>query len=123
MNTFYAVKVESKPKPGEEIERAFMHVLCDSKQKPVPGIVITGVYGDVRASSDRYPFIILKDGQGDYGSCAEGAPDRFFQTTFREQTIKTGEYFTTTSCDPDQPAREIATTYVIVGVTPLAGHL
>jgi hypothetical protein len=123
MNTFYAVKVQSKPKPGEEIQRAFMHVLCDSERKPVAGIVITGVYGDVGVSANRYPFVILKDGQGDYGSSAEGELDRFFQTNFRTKSIVPGELFSSTSADPDQPAKEITTTYQIVEVEPLTGHL
>jgi hypothetical protein len=105
-----------------KIAHAFMHVLCDGKRKPVLGIVITGIDGDVRVSSDRRPFVILKDGQGDYGSCLEGEPDRFFQTNFRTKPMTVGELFSVTSCDPDQPAREIATTFKIVEVTPLAGH-
>jgi hypothetical protein len=116
MNTFYAVKVESRPKSGEEIERAFVHVLCDGERKSVPGIVITGVYGDVSASSNRYPFVILKDGLGDYGTSAEEAPDRFFQTNFRTKSIVVGELFSSTSAGPEQPARETTKTFEIVEV-------
>jgi hypothetical protein len=122
MKTFCTVKVESQPKPGEEIRRAFMHVLCDSERKPVSGIVITGIEGDIRFSSDRRPVVILKDGQGDYSSYLEREPDRFFQTNFRTKRIVIGEFFSVTSCEPDQPAREITRTFRIVEVTPLAGH-
>jgi hypothetical protein len=118
MNTFCTVKVESKPEPGEEIQRAFLHVLCDGGNIPVRGIVITGVYGDVSDSSNRCPFVIMKDGRGDYGSYAEGRPDRFFQTNIRTKPLVAGTRFTT-SGHHDQLAKEVTTTYEVVEVTPL----
>jgi len=89
----------------------------------VPGIVITGVGGDIKSDSNRTPFVILKDGRGDYGSDFAEDSDRFFRTNLRSKTIRPGELFTTWVSDSERPNRTHETSFRIKKVTPLAGLL
>jgi hypothetical protein len=122
MNTMLAVEVESLPNAyNDEVYRAVLYVLCDPKSKPVSGIMITGVGVDVKGSSDRWPFVILKDGRGDYGKDFNSPLARFFETNLRSKTMKPLELFTVHSPDPEQVARQIETTFRIRKTTALAG--
>lgn len=122
MNTMLAVEVENLPNAHDvEIHRAILYVLCDPKLKPIPGIMITGVGLDVSGSSDRWPFVILKDGRGDHGKDFNTPVARFFETNFRSKTMKPLELFTVHSPDPERPACQLETTFRIRKITPLAG--
>jgi hypothetical protein len=122
MNTMLAVEVESLPNAyNDGIDRAVLYVLCDPKLKPIPGIMITGVGLDVSGRSDRWPFVILKDGRGDHGKDFNSPLERFFETNFRSKTMKPLELFTVRSPDPEQPARQIETTFRVRNTTVLAG--
>jgi hypothetical protein len=122
MNMMFAVEIESLPNADDdEIYRAVLYVLCDENRKPVPAIVITGVAGDLGTSSNRTPFIILKDGRGDYGSDFEDPADRFFETNLRSKTIKSQELFTVWWATAEQRARQIETSFRINKTTLLAG--
>lgn len=123
MNTMLVVEVESVPKlPSDDLFRAVMYILCDKHLKAVPGIVITGVAGDITSDADRTPFIILKDGRGDYGSDYEEQAERFFKTNLRTKVIRTGELFTVWSSEPSRPYRTHETPFRIKKVTPIAGQ-
>lgn len=122
MNAMLAVEVESLPNAyDDEIHRAVLYVLCDSQLKPVPGIMITGVGLDMNGSSDRWPFVILKDGRGDYGRDFNTPLARFFETNLRSRKMKPLELFTVHAPDPERPARQIETTFRIRKTTSLAG--
>lgn len=121
MNTMFEVEVESLPKDhDEEIHCASLYVLCDPDQRPVPDMTITGV-GKKLSSSDRWPFLIDKDGLGDHGAAFKTPAERFFETNLRSKKIEPLELFTVLWADPEQPAREIETTFRIRNVTPIAG--
>jgi hypothetical protein len=122
VNTMLAVEVESLPNAyNDEAYRAVLYVLCDSKTKPIPGIMITGVGFDVNGSSDRWPFVILKDGRGDYGKDFNSPLMRFFETNFRDKAMKPLELFTVLSAESEHAARQIETTFRIRKTTALAG--
>ena len=122
MNTMFAVEIESLPNANDdETHRAVLYVLCDENRRAVPGIVITGIAGDLSSSSDRTPFIILKDGRGDYGSDFEDPADRFFETNLRSKTIMPQELFTVCWATAEQRARQIETSFKIAKTTHLAG--
>jgi hypothetical protein len=117
-----AVEVESLPSVHDsEVHRAVLYVLCDSELKPIPGIMITGVGVDVNGSSDRWPFVILKDGRGDYGKDYNCSLARFFETNLRSKRMKPLELFTVVSPDSERVTRQIETTFRIRKTTPLAG--
>lgn len=121
MNMMLAVEVESVPTTHDsDHHRALLYVLCDRKRKPAPGIIITGVSGDL-TSSERWPFMINNDGRGDLGAAYEDASDRYFETNLRSKTMKPQELFTVTSADPEQPNRQVETTYRIRKTTHIAG--
>lgn len=122
MNMMFAVEIESLPNADDdETYRAVLYVLCDENRKPVPAIVITGFAGDLGTSSNRTPFLILKDGRGDYGSDFEDPADRFFETNLRSKTIKSQELFTVWWATAEQRARQIETSFRINKTTLLAG--
>lgn len=122
MNTMFAVEVESLPNPlDEEIHRACLYILCNPERRPVPGIMITGVGGDPNVGLDRWPFMINKDGRGDHGAGFKKPAERFFETNLRSKTMEPLELFTVLWADPEQPARQIETTFRIRSVTPIAG--
>jgi hypothetical protein len=124
MNMMLAVEVESIRKLATDDQyRAVLYILCDENFKPVPGIVITGVGGDIKSESNRTPFVILKDGRGDYGSDFDDPSDRFFRTNLRSKYIRPGELFTTWTADSEQPTGTSETSFRIRKVTPLAGLL
>lgn len=123
MNMMLAVEVESIRKlQTDNLYRAVLYILCDDNFKPVPGIVITGIAGDIKSDANRTPLAVLKDGRGDYGSDLED-PDRFFRTNLRSKTIRPGELFTTWWAKSEQPDRTHETPFRIKKVTPLAGML
>ncbi|OSJ13747.1 hypothetical protein BST63_18875 [Bradyrhizobium canariense] len=123
MNTMLVIEVESVRKLQSDILfRAVMYVLCDRNLRVVPGIVITGVAGDIRSDADRTPFVILKDGRGDYGSDYDEDAERFFKTNLRTKAIRQGELFTVWWSEPDQPSRTHEATFRIKKVTPIAGQ-
>lgn len=121
MNMMLAVEVESVRKlHTDKLYRAVLYILCDVNFKPVPGIVITGIAGDIKSDANRTPLVILKDGRGDYGSDFEDPSDRFFKTNLRSKTIRPGELFTTWWT---QANRTYETSFRIKKATPLAGTL
>jgi hypothetical protein len=122
MNMMLAVEVESIRKvQTDDLYRAVLYILCDDNFRPVPGIVITGIAGDIKSDANRTPLVILKDGRGDYGSDFEDPSDRFFRTNLRSKTIRPGELFTTWWATPEQPNRTYETAFRIKKATPLAG--
>ncbi|MBR0852580.1 hypothetical protein JQ543_32955 [Bradyrhizobium diazoefficiens] len=124
MNMMLAVEIESVRKlPTDEMYRAVLYILCDHNYKPVPAIVITGVAGDIKSDSNRIPFVILKDGRGDYGSEYDDPSERFFRTNLRSKIIRPGELFTTWWSTAEQPHRINETSFKIKKATPLAGTL
>ncbi len=124
MNTMLAVEVESIRKlRTDDLLRAVLYILCDEDFKPVPGIVITGIAGDIKSDLNRTPLVILKDGRGDYGSDFEDPSERFFRTNLRSKIIRPGELFTTWWAKPEQPNRTYETSFRIKKATPLAGLL
>jgi len=125
MNTMLAVEAESVRKlRTDELYRCTLYILCDDNFKPVPGVVVTGISGDLKSESNRIPLVILKDGRGDCGSDYEDEHDRFFRTNLRSRTIRPGELFTVWWKNKlQQRNREIETSYRITKVTPLAGLL
>lgn len=113
----FAVEVESLDK----LYRAFLNIACDSRRKPVPDITIAGWGVDPAGSSDRWPFVITKDGVIDNGKSYTTSAERFHETNLRSKTIKPLELFTVLWADKEQPARQIETIFRIRKATPIAG--
>ena len=121
LKTMLVVEIESLPTAKDpEIHEAVLYVLCDQARMPAPGIMITGVGGEM-ASSERWPFFINKDGRGDWGAACESESERFFETNLRCKPMKVSELFTVFGADPDWPGKQIETTFRIRKTTAIAG--
>ncbi|TKT70879.1 hypothetical protein YH63_005335 [Afipia massiliensis] len=111
MNVHYALKVESiREDSDDELEEALLYVTCNEEALPVPGIIITGVGGNLNTPEELFPLIITNEGKGDYGSSFNWVKrpkfDRYFYTDIRHVRIEVGAEFSvrfTESISQDLP--------------------
>ncbi|MGA7807077.1 hypothetical protein [Bradyrhizobium sp.] len=119
--TMLVVEIESLPTANDPgIQEAILYVLCEPSCMPAPGIMITGVGGEMK-SSERWPFFINKDGRGDWGAACEDEGERFFETNMRGKPMKVSELLTVKAAHPDWPGKQVETTFRIRKTTAIAG--
>ena len=77
-----------------------------------------GFLGTLKDEENLYPFVLLTDGQLDFGSSYEDTADRYGRSNIRERRIEIGALFSTSMRIGD-PAVPRESTYLIAQIIPI----
>jgi hypothetical protein len=105
-------------KPDEEFNNITFE-LAINKKEIAPNMIFFGFLGSLKQDDALYPFVLLGDGQLDFGSSFEDDTDRYGQTNIRTRPIEIGALFSTKMTIGDPP-RLRESTYQITQITHIS---
>jgi hypothetical protein len=88
----FARVVGKTKKPDEEFNNITFELAIDKKEI-APNMIFFGFLGSLKQDDALYPFVLLGEGQLDFGSSFEDASDRYGRTNIRTRPIEIGTLF------------------------------
>jgi hypothetical protein len=97
-----------------------LDVEVDTSMIPLKQRTFFGVWGRLNDPEYRYPFLLLQDGQIDFGASYEpGDPQRFHKTNLLSKALTEGEFLSVWGRDPGTSAVEREYTLRVSRMTSL----
>jgi hypothetical protein len=108
------IRIVARPtKPDDELNITLEVAVEENKIRD--GMVFFGFLGSLKDEENLYPFVLLIDGQLDFGSCFEDAADRYGRSNIRERRIEIGALFSISMTIGDPPSPK-ESTYLITQI-------
>ncbi|MFA6279851.1 MAG: hypothetical protein WC612_03540 [Bdellovibrionales bacterium] len=99
------VHLKHKDREYASIDDYTFDIVVDAKNKPLKKVPFFGLWGEFSKPDNRYPVVLLSDGQIDLGAARE-EDDRFHKTNMHEKIIKVGELVTVWEPSSNGPSDE-----------------